>query len=511
MRTEFTIKIAITAYEPAWELILGQIGVDWSLLPDFTALSPSAYSLIIVNSAVTQSQADTLRQYAHNGGAVLFTPSETDHVQRHSADYKFLRFLPPQKKKEYSFSTVFDLYRKTFIFPDNSLTLSEKFGTGILSYLGVDVTGIINDLRITRKAFIADAARLPNERVARSSKNALRQLIHSHIEYLHHKRNMPFVHTWYFPNGESSIFTFRIDSDKGSQEEIEQIFRLCEEYHIPATWFLDVRSHESWLSYFRKFSRQEIGIHCYHHSVHKSIVLNKENFEKAKTLLERHEIHPEGIAAPTGEWNHYIGTAIRELGLTYSTEFGYDYDNFPSFPPNGSTLSPVLQLPIHPICIGSLLRARFSPDAMTSYFKEVIDAKIALSEPICLYHHPTHDHVEVFKEVFEYIHFRKVSAMSFADYARWWKRRSEHRLTCTIDGTTMNLGGIDDAHIWVRITMPDHTMKVLPVQKGIELTGLSFDAPPAAGGFDQTVTRARKFSFRHSIQDILDWWIKTTE
>jgi peptidoglycan/xylan/chitin deacetylase (PgdA/CDA1 family) len=511
MKMGLSIKTVITAYDPAWELILEQIGVDWSVLPDFAGLSPSACSLIIVNSAVTQNQMDILRQYAHNGGAVLFTPPGTDQVQRHSVGNKFLRFLPPQKRQEYSFSTLFDLHRKTFVFSNDSLTLSEEFGAGIISYLGVDVSGIMNDQRISRKAFIAEAARLPNERVARSSKNALRQLIHSHIEYLHHKRNIPFVHKWYYPNGASSIFTFRIDSDKGSQEEIEQIFRLCEEHHIPATWFLDVKSHEPWLSYFRKFSRQEIGIHCYHHAVYNSIVLNKENFEKAKTLLERQGIHPAGIAAPTGEWNPYFGKAIQELGMQYSTEFGYDYDNFPSFPPIAGSMSSVLQLPIHPICIGSLLRARFSPVAMISYFKEIIDAKIALSEPVCLYHHPTHDHREVFKEVFEYIQSRNVGAMSYADYARWWKRRSEHRLTCTIDGTAMHLGGIDDAAVWARITLPGDKVKVLPVRHDIDLTKLTYDAPAADGGFDQSVTRARQFFLRHIIQDILDWWIKTTE
>ena len=511
MNTRISIKIGITAYEPAWEIILEQIGVDWSVLPDFAGLSPSNNSLIIVNSAVTVNQQDALRHYAHNGGAVIFTPSVTEQIQRISFKKKFLRCLPPQKKQEYSFSTLLDIYRKTFVFPNDSLTFSEEFGAGIVSYLGLDVTGIINDLRITRKAFIADAARLPNERVARGSKNALRQLVHSHIEYLHHKRNLPFVHKWYYPNGEPSIFTFRIDSDKGSQDEIEQIFRLCEEYHIPATWFLDVKSHESWLSYFQKFSRQEIGIHCYHHTVHDSTVLNKENFERAKYLLERQGFHPEGIAAPTGEWKPYIGNAIQEMGLQYSTEFGYDYDNLPSYPPSGSALSTVLQLPIHPICTGSLRRAGFSTDAMSSYYKVVIDSKLAHFEPICLYHHPTHHHIEVFKEVFEYIQSRKINAMSYADYARWWKRRSEQRLTSTIEGTTLHLHGIDDAQLWARITLPNHKEKVVPVQHVIDLTELTFDSPAAAGEFDQTDIRARQFSVRHIIQDILDWWIKTTE
>lgn len=511
MNTGIAIKAGITGYAPAWEILLEQIGMDWSVITGDELLSPAAYSLLIVNSPLTGSQFERVHQYAHNGGAVLHCLPATQQDLPNAAKITSLRYLPPQSRREYSFSSLFDIYRKTFVFPNDSLTQVQTYGTGILSYLGLDVPGIMNDRRMTRKAFLADHERLPNERVSRSAKNALREFLLSHIEYLHHQRGIPFVHKWYFPNGAQSIFTFRIDSDKGSQEDIEHIYRLCDDYKIPATWFLDVRSHESWLSYFRKFTGQEIGIHCYHHAVHRSTVLNEENFGKAKSLLERQGIRPVGIAAPTGAWNEYIGNAIRNMGMEYSSEFGYDYDNLPTFPLLGKSHSPVVQLPIHPICIGSLLRAGFNAGEMTGYFKRIIDKKILRSEPICFYHHPTHNHTEVFKEVFEYIHSRKIPSVSYADYAGWWKRRAQQRCVYSIDGSILRTKGADDDRVWVRVSRPDAAATVIPVRQDIDLRTVPFEFPGSSGDIDQNASRARKFSARHVLQDIFDWWIKTTE
>jgi hypothetical protein len=511
MNHGIAIRIGITRYEPGWELLLEQIGVDWFVIPDLSDLSPSALSLLIVNSAADGHVLQSVMKYAHDGGAVLFTTGAEKQIRSRATGKQYLTFLPPQVRKEYSFSSIFDLYRTSVLFNDSSITFTEDHGAGTISYLGLDVQGIIDDRRIVRKAFPADSHRLPTERVAQGSKNALRQLIHTHIEYLHHRRNIPFVHKWYYPDDTPTVFTFRVDSDKGTQEQIDEIYRICDEHRIPTSWFLDVHSHESWLPYFKKFTSQEIGIHCYRHVVHDSVILNKENFAEAKAALERQGLRTEGITAPTGAWNRYIGTAILELEFSYSSEFGYDYDNLPSFPFVNSSFSPVVQLPIHPICVGSMLQSGFLPSDMISYFKQVVDKKRSLAEPICLYHHPTHGHTEVFQEVFKYIHSLKIATMSYSDYALWWKRRSRNRMTVNLNDTDVHLGGNEDEHQWARITMPDSRVTIVPALKTVNLKNIPFKIPAMTAGPVYDSSRVRRFSVRHIVQDLLDWWIKSTE
>lgn len=511
MNRKTNLSIGLLHYELVWELLLEQIGVSWNTISDIHSLSPASLSILIVNRNLTHSEEELVRQFAHAGGAVLCTIRADTMAGFRAGRKKYITSLFPQRRPEYYFEHICDLYQQVVHFENDTLIRSEFVGTGILSYCGIDLAQCYADNRSMRKNFPADARRLPNERTVRCSKNMIRRIVQTHLEFLSHRRNLPFVHKWYYPDNAPTICTFRIDTDKGTKEEIEEIYQICDRHDIPATWFLDVRSHEQWLSYFTTFKRQEIGIHCYDHVVYNSTLLNKENFEKARVRLERIGIRPVGIAAPTGEWNGAVGTAMEQMGMAYSSEFGYDYDNLPSYPVITDRFSSVVQLPVHPVCVGSLRRAGLSPKAMAMYFQSVIDEKIALSEPVCLYHHPTHPPHEIFNEVFEYIHTRKITPMLYREYAQWWNERRANRLSAVLDGTQLMFNGNENEHQWTRISMPDQTETLVPAQSGIDLSALTVRsiAPAPLRMIDHAALR--RFSVRHVIQDFLDWWIKTTE
>lgn len=351
---------------------------------------------------------------------------------------------------------------------------------------------------------------MPNEMVSKQSKGSLRQLIFSLLNTLHHLQNIPFVHQWYYPESEPTVFTMRIDSDKGSQAQIEKIYQISHAHNIPTTWFLDVKSHESWLSYFQNFGAQEIGVHCFEHILYRSSLLNRDNFEKALFLLRKNKIEPKGITAPTGGWNKEYAQAIESLGFRYSSEFAYDYDDLPSFPFINGKFFPLPQIPIHPVCIGTMLRARMNDDEMISYFRSIIDSNYLLNEPICLYHHPTHEHNGVFEEVFRYINDRRIAKLSFMQYADWWNYRlSNLDLLRFANGQIQSMSGNSNTNY--RIIQTDNSESIITINDKIDLNNVSFQQVKRELPTTDNIMRSRSFDHRHILQNALDWWIKTTE
>lgn len=503
------LQIGLFGYDPSWQMLLDQIGVSWAVIDNVALLG--RHSLIIVNKPVEKNDQHLLNYYLKGGGALLYTTSERHKVTGSATSKKYLTSLQPQIRNEYSFYDIFDIYNQTFLFENESLVQVRPVEHGIQSCLGIDVVALLKNDTFRRKDFYSGQGTFPHERVSTVSKNALLRFLFTHIEFLHHQRNIPFVHKWYFPKNNRTLFTFRVDSDKGNQDQVEALYQMCARHKVPTSWFLDVKSHERWLDYFINFYPQEIGVHCYDHIVHKSSLLNKENFEKALSLLRQNNIPTIGITVPTGQWNNNIGSVIQELNFKYSSEFSYDYDNIPSFPYLGNGFSSVVQLPVHPICIGTMLREHYTTEDMVKYFKDIVDRKFLLREPICLYHHPTHGHNEVFDEVFQYIDAQNILKISYNEYADWWKRRDRFKFSVTYDGVklTSQLHQADD--VWMRISMPNKSEALVPPSEEIILSKVQFEKRPDNVHIPNDIMRTRTFTPTHIYQNILDWWIKTTE
>ena len=190
-------------------------------------------------------------------------------------------------------------------------------------------------------------------------------------------------------------------------------------------WFIDAKSHEQWLSRFKDFGQQDVGIHCYEHMTFPTEEKNLQNILKALSLMNAEGLHPKGAAAPYGTWNASISSVFEQIGAGFSSEFGLDYDDLPFFPFVEGKFSPVLQIPIHPICVGSMRRTGYSANEMKKYFLQLIDTKLMQREPLCLYHHPTHHHLNLFADIFDYIRSKNIDNYSYVEYASWWRKRDE--------------------------------------------------------------------------------------
>ncbi|MFA5833206.1 MAG: polysaccharide deacetylase family protein [Bacteroidota bacterium] len=502
------LQAGLTEYEPAWEFLFRQIGIPWKVISQHN-YSANDFSVIIVNSELGTDLQSNIQDFVHRGGSALFTTKAKNEIQSRRPTLSYITSIPPTSNPYYEYFDILDLYSSVTYFGNGDFVEIEQSGGGWKAFLGIDIEIVLNN-DSKRKNFFRQTGRMPNEVVAKRNKNGIRQVIFSLLKTLHRFQEIPLVHQWYFPGSEPTIFTFRIDSDKGSQEQVEQIYRISNENNIPTTWFLDVKSHESWLPYFHKFTQQEIGLHCYEHALYRTSTLNQENFQKGLSLLQKHKIRPVGITAPTGEWNEAYAEAIEKLGFHYSSEFAYDYDNLPSFPFINNKFFSLSQMPIHPICIGTMLRARMSDDDMVTYFKSIIDSNVILNEPICFYHHPTHQHNGVFEEVFRYINERNIAKLSYAQYAAWWKlRTSQLGLFRFVNGVIEPLSESTDVHF--RIIRSDKSESIITLNENIHLNDIPFKQTRREIVPNDRLMQSRKFDPKHLLQNALDWWIKTTE
>ncbi|MHB8903081.1 MAG: hypothetical protein ACYC6Y_30335, partial [Thermoguttaceae bacterium] len=152
---------------------------------------------------------------------------------------------------------------------------------------------------------------------------------------------------------------------------------------------------------------------------------------------------PSGFVAPHGRFNRSLQTAMDRLEIGHSSEFAIAYDELP-FLPAGSG---VLQIPVHPVCLGIALEAARSIGqhadhravaATIGHFRAVIEAKYSAAEPIFLYGHPTGRlgrYPEVVRTVFEEIATRgEIWPVTMTEWAAWWRARSRARLTVARDG-----------------------------------------------------------------------------
>jgi hypothetical protein len=321
------------------------------------------------------------------------------------------------------------------------------------------------------------------------------------------------VHKWYYPDEHPSIFTFRVDSDAGTQEDVDELYALCERNRIATTWFLDTQSHETWLTRFREFKGQEVGVHCYQHTTDTDLERVQANFSKAAALIRKIGLDPIGGAAPFGTWNESIQLAFENLGMRYSSEFSLAYDDLPFYPYRKGGFSPMIQIPIHPICIGSLRGARFTPERMKEYFRSIAAAKIAANEPVCFYHHPTHHHWDVVEDMFGYLHEQKIPNLSYTQFASWWTMRDEISADIEFDPASQQLvirGGKSE-HVRWHVVLPDSSDAFLAGDTTTENVSLQRSSRSSQPAPPSDLNRIRAFDHRHLILAFLHQWYRWTQ
>ena len=181
-----------------------------------------------------------------------------------------------------------------------------------------------------------------------------------------------------------------------------------------------MEAHEGWLDRFKSFSVQEIGLHGYEHGTSTSYENAFHNIEKGLQLLRDEGMEPTGFCAPYGIWNQTLDEVLQQFNFGYSSEFTLACDGLPFYPSEHLPL----QIPIHPVCTGSLSRKRAPLGTMKRYFEQVLENKIAGFEPVIFYHHPMQPGLEVWDSIFGKVNDLGLTKLTFRDFAAFWEKRT---------------------------------------------------------------------------------------
>ena len=485
-----------------WYSLLDQEGIPYTIVAD----KPSAneLSVLIIPDSIEEKKIADVTSYLREGGAAICSGFIFSKLSSSNVKESFIRYIIEEEDSHFRGAGLIDVGSVGYIpvCANHLRTNDGRFAVfvgesngGKIVVLPVDAGAIMLDHQAIVKSFYSNTRRLPFEKVSLVSKNGLLRLVSQSLRILHHERGLPYIHKWYFPNSYRSVFAWRIDTDYSDESEIENLYKIIEAYRIPATWFIDVKSQKDFLAMFKQMEKQEIGLHCYEHATYPDFDRNKDNIRTALELLRHHGIEVKGYAAPFGYWNDKLGKVIDTFGFDYSSEFSYDYDNVPSYPLVGGIKSPTLQVPIHPVSIGSLRRIRFDESAMIQYYQHLIENKLYVHEPVILYHHPKNISDDVLKAVFEYINNQHLKIISVLDYSRWWKRRNDHNLQMTIEDQILHVTISNPAaDVWLNIVMPNGRNTIAPIKPAIDFQNLVWTDTAAIARLPIDFERIRKFN-----------------
>ena len=478
------LAIGITAVQPQWSLLSGQIGFPFSPLSSTEEISHSHIVTIIVSAKGSDNLRKNLLSYIHSGGSLLMEAPEAEWLFGIKSQRRYVDYIQP--RAESLFGNVLPGFidasltvpeEADDLFANDGMNLVEivREGKGSAVILPGGLTGLLLNSDIRRRQFPSVSRYLPTERVARCSKHTIREIVQHSLEFLSRERKLPFVSLHPFPEGKPSCFNLRIDTDFADEKHISDLYDLCREHTISASWFVETGSARERLSQFEKMKDQEIGLHCFQHKVFKNYYESETDIKHGKSLLTGDKISPSGYAAPFGEWNSSLAKAVESSGFKYSSEFGLAYDDHPFYPWLGDRFSSVLQLPVHPISAGRLKNAKHNEEDIKHYFTAVMDTNSAHRLPIFIYDHPSSANLDVLNWLLERIGEQQISTTTLEDYAIWWKMRARNKWSAEFSAGNLTVKS-NSSENGIQLLVKDQNGRtaVSPISDEITIDGLDW-------------------------------------
>ncbi len=438
------ICIGILNLTPQWASLLDTLGVRYESI-DFDQLLGSRYSCLIVNQTATPDQKTSINQFLSNSGSILITKSvDISHFQGTKINNGISSTIPP-------------------VYSDKVEAFTH--GTGLIIRWESNPDQEFSNTNYARKRFYFRPMMHPDELMNTVDKNALLVMLDRVLSELHFHRTLPYIKKWHSPN-EHTVFGFRIDSDFGTQNSIQSLYELSRKFGIPFTWFLHVKAHEEWLSVFREFEDQELALHGFEHGTSDSYEHIYNNIERGYQKMVDAGFDPKGFCVPYGIWNEALGDVLQKFEFEYSSEFTLGYDALPFHPIHKNELHPTLQIPIHPICTGSLNRRSADETEMLEYFEMVLNDKLKSRQPVFFYHHPMQRGLSVWETIFAKVRNAELHPITFLDYAKFWRKRNGAIIEANFDADQRVLS-IDssDNSMFIQIAFKSNKYRLMPASK----------------------------------------------
>ena len=481
------MKILIGLYrsQPGWQIVLQQEGLQYEIIKLEKPISIESYSVLIINDVLDNEQYSRVKEFAQNGGAVLFSSSAYAKTTNNKFRSKNIKYLVMPSDSIFAELGLIDFHTKFIQLSDKSFEIidrtlnvqSQKVGKGHILFIPFDVNAVILDTNSIRKKIWVERKELPSEIVAKVSKGKIRKILSKILEFLYLQRDLPFVQLWQFPKTWKNLFMFRVDTDHCSTRQALEFHKICKKNNICGTWFVDTVSKETLKNAYKKMDDQEIALHCRRHLVFHDYKTNLENIKNGLEDLKEVGIEVTGFAAPFGDWNENLAKVLEKFDFDYSSEFTLDYDDLPFYPYIQGKKSSVLQIPIHPVSTGRLRRSHFTDEEKWQYFKKFIDRQIALNDPIFIYHHPSHDQLNLFNKVFEYINSKNINKMNYKEFSDWWKKRLSFQYELNFANDEINCNFENETSEFSFKISYNNKSVITAIKKSIKLDELNWKEP----------------------------------
>jgi len=235
----------------------------------------------------------------------------------------------------------------------------------------------------------------------------------------------------FYPENKKNIFSLRVDVDEFEEKDFLQYIRILEPFKKYVTLFCCVAAFEKkeYLLKELKSMGFDVQSHGFYHHVYNDYENNYNNILKAKNFFDKTGINTTGFAAPMGKYNENLMLALEDLGFLYSSDFSFDYLNFPHYPKLKNRFSKILQIPIFPICPERLLLSGFELDEIIAYYDEILKSLADTNIPIIIYSHTDirYPGVKDFLKQFlaKISRSDKLYKCNISDFASWCLRRED--------------------------------------------------------------------------------------
>lgn len=505
-------RIGLAKPTPGWEQVLNQERINYDSLTTLSNLE--RYGVVILSRSPVGKEKSALFEYIESGGAIITDfPILNSLLPDFHYDRLRLRYLVPTSDNIFNNVGLIDIGQNGLAphGSSNSVVHIEEYGKGRIIALPFDLNQSLLNTHTKPKYFYCLTQKLPYETVAEVSKGEIRKLVINCLRVLFQQQNLYYLHLWYYPNSKLSVFTFRVDTDFSPWQNIESVIKLAQENGMSFTWFVNTKAQETDLAKFKKLleSEQDIQLHCYAHDVYKDYAKNYNNVGKGKELLKEVGIEPIGFAAPFGEWNENLAQVLEELDFQYSSEFAMAYDDLPFYPIAAWRKAKVLQIPIHPICVGRLLQAELDINQISVYFKRYINLSYQAREPIMVYDHPHRIHQ--FYQVFDTI-IKKVKNMdriwitNLTQFTHWWKQRETIAFNGSIEqGQLRIITPKENPNLSLHLISPTGQEAFIPLKNGLyQLDQLAWTMMPEPIIVEEGIERIRQGEFILQIKEFIN-------
>lgn len=353
----------------------------------------------------------------------------------------------------------------------------------------------------------------PSEEICRVDKRYLRRRLMARLRRLVERRGGVWLCIAPYPFPYRSAFNLRIDYDQYDAGDFDRLQTSLEGHQEAVSHFVNGAAYESKDDALSRLYGLDVGSHGYRHHTYQTFGENLRNIKRGIQVLEEARLHTAGFSAPHGRFNRSLLAALERLEIGYSSEFAAGYDELP-FLPAGSN---VLQIPIHPICLGILLDVvtpgseQAAVEAAIEHFRLAIHEKYAAREPIFLYGHPTGRlgrYPRLLESIFGEIESRRdLWRVTMSRWATWWRIRSRIRLTVAREGDYLVVeGGANSSRF--RLGLEYHRgeqVARLPLDK--DTLRISPDAVPYETRPEQSTFRPVRVDRPHGLRGRVRHWI----